>query len=168
MIGVEKPEVPMLMINSLCLILAISIGLYMHKRKNPQSNLLGDIKNALSAGLPYTIVISIFIYLFYTYIDPGYTEHKISERITAAEKYIANEDNWNKIKANPTYETFSKEQFLKAEMESATTFNSPKFVMIVSLLGGLLLGTFYSIFVSVIYRKVMFKEQTEALKKMNQ
>ncbi|MDX2362682.1 MAG: DUF4199 domain-containing protein [Crocinitomicaceae bacterium] len=155
--GIKGAEIALTMLNSLCLISAISVGLYLFKRQTSDSNALMDIKEGMSAGLPYTVIVSIFLYFFYNTIDPEYTKHKVEDRMTAVEEYIAEDANWANVKENSTYETYTKEEFLASERESAETFNSAKFVTIISLLGGLLLGTFYSIFVTAIYRKIVFR-----------
>ena len=156
--GIVDSQIPGTLINILCLLLAISVGLYLKKKEGNTGNALNDIKDGISAGLPYTLIISLFLYFFYGSVDKDFIDHKINERITAVDKYLENPNNWNQIKSeNSSYETYTIEQFKEEEAEKTRTFNSPKALMIMSMLGGLMLGVFYSIFVTIIYRKLLFR-----------
>ena len=48
-------------------------------------------------------------------------------------------------------------QFFTEEKTKIEAANSPKAILVMSLLGGLMLGTFYSILGTVIMRKVVFR-----------
>ncbi len=158
-LGMQDSQIPGTLTNILCLLLAISVGLFYEKlRAKEPSNALGDIKSAMTAGLPYTLIVSGFIYFFYGNIDADFTRHKVSERLVATEKQLENQETWDQFKAdNPDYETYTKEQFFEEEKTKIEAANSPKAIFIMSLLGGLMLGTFYSILVTAIYRKVVFR-----------
>lgn len=158
--GLRDSQVPGAMLNIFCLLLAISVGLYLAKRKSREkTNALDDIKSSMTAGLPYTLVVSGFLYLFYGNIDVDFTNHKVSERITAIEKQLAEPNVWAEFKQeNPDYETYSKEQFFKEEKTKIEAANSPKAILVMSLLGGLMLGTFYSILGTIIMRKIVFRQ----------
>lgn len=160
--GMEDSQIPGAMLNILCLLMSVSIGLYRVKsRRTEHINALGDIKDAMSAGLPYTLIVSGFIYFFYANIDREFTDHKISERLTAVEKKLAEPGEWEQFKKDyPDYETYSKEQFMKEEKSKIEAANNPRSVFVMSLLGGLMLGTFYSILVTAIYRKLIFRHST--------
>lgn len=157
--GMLDSQIPGTLINIFCLLAAISVGLFLSKSKKKEAtNALTDIKDGMSAGLPYTLIISAFLYFFYGTIDQDFTQHKINERITATEKMLGTEGEWEDFKmANPDYETYSKEQFLKEETEKIEAANSPRSIFVMSLLGGLMLGTFYSILVTAIFRKIIFR-----------
>ena len=157
--GMLDSQIPGTLTNILCLLLAISVGLFFSKlRAKEATNALGDIKAGMTAGLPYTLVVSGFIFFFYGNIDSEFTQHKISERLTATEKQLTDDGTWEQFKRdNPDYETYTKEQFFKEEKTKIEAANSPKAIFVMSLLGGLMLGTFYSILVTAIYRKVVFR-----------
>lgn len=157
--GMMDSQIPGAMINIFFLLAAISTGLYLTKLRNKeQSNALGDIKSAMTAGLPYTLIVSGFLYFFYGNIDREFTDHKITERITAIEKELAKPGEWEKFKKeNPDYETYSQAQFLSEETTKIKAANAPRSILIMSLLGGLMLGTFYSILVTAIMRRIIFR-----------
>jgi hypothetical protein len=79
--------VPLVMLNILGLLLAIAIGLYLQKiRETEETNTMVDLKNGMSAGLPYVLMVSIFIYFYYTKINPDYYAHQIAENEITIEK----------------------------------------------------------------------------------
>lgn len=155
--GMNDSLVPGIMLNTFLMLAAIAIGLYLTKVKQDDSNTLTDIKDAMSASLPYTVILSAFMYMYYDGIDTEFLEHRNSERMTAIEKSIEGEQ-WDIFrKENPNFETMSREEYLTQQQENTDLFLSPKSVALMNLLGGLVLGTFYSIFVAIIYRRVVFR-----------
>ena len=59
--------------------LTAAIALFMYRKKrygNPESNILTDIKAGLSVGLPYTLVVSFFLFFYYQDIYPEFNEKK--------------------------------------------------------------------------------------------
>lgn len=150
---------PLVLINMLLLTLAISIGLYLEKRKRKEaSNMLLDIKDGLSAGLPYTIVVSVFLYFYYSSIDPEYNRHQIDEAYTAIYNKVEDPVQLEEIrKENPEFEVLSKEEILtKAKDNLKQNFNA-QFTMTVSMLALLLFSTINSIFIAIIYRRLLFR-----------
>lgn len=151
--------IPSVLLNMLFLLLAISVGLFLHKRKQEeQGNALLDIKNAMSAGLPYLIVVSVFLYFYYDKIDPEFNQHQIAEAYTSIEKKLNNPKEFAEIKAsNEEFEVMTKEEILTKLKENLVRNYSASFTMTVSLLGLLLLATINSIFITIIYRKLIFR-----------
>lgn len=155
--GMVDSLVPGIMLNTFLMLAAIGIGLYLTKIKENDSNTLTDIKDAMSASLPYTIILSAFMYMYYDGIDSEFLEHRNSERMAAIEKSVEGEQ-WDTFrKENPNFETMTREEYIQQQQENTDLFLSPKSVALMNLLGGLVLGTFYSIFVAVIYRRVVFR-----------
>lgn len=148
-----------IMTNILCLLLSISVGLYLHKRKQTEyESALGDIKNAMSAGVPYILVVSIFLYFYYTKIDPEYNQHQRSEAAMQLEKLLDNPEDLVELKkANAEFEVMSKDQIRESIISNQEAMYSPQAVTTISLLGMLILGTFNSIFVTIVYRKLVFR-----------
>lgn len=152
---------PAILTNILFLLMSITVGLYLHKKNaTEETNALGDIKNAMSAGVPYTIIVSLFIYAYYSAIDTDYIKHQISERSMAMEKELNDPEQLAKVKAsNEDFEVMTKEEILvKGKENLKATFNAGA-TMTLSMLGMLVLSTINSIFVTVVYRKVVFKNQ---------
>ena len=150
---------PAILTNILFLLLAITIGLYLQKRNSTEeTSALGDIKNAMSAGVPYTIIVSLFIFTYYSKIDPGYIKHQIAERSMAMEKELDDPAQLKKINAsNEDFEVMTKEEILEKGKDNLKATFSAGATMTLSMLGMLVLSTINSIFVTVVYRRIVFK-----------
>lgn len=149
---------PAILTNILFLLSAISFGLFFHKRKETESNnALGDIKNGLSAGLPYTVIVSVFLYFYYTKIDPEFNRHQRSEAAMQLEKLLNDPEEFAKMKAsNADFEVMSKEQIRDSIITNQEAMYSPQAVTTIGLLGMLLLATVNSIFVTIVFRRLIF------------
>lgn len=148
-----------IMTNIFCLLMAITLGLYFHKRKETEyTNALGDIKSGLSAGLPYTIIVSIFLYFYYTKIDPEYNQHQRSEAAMQLEKLLDNPKDLKAMRAsNAEFEVMSVDQIRDSIISNQEAMYSAQAVTTISLLGMLILATFNSIFVTIVFRKLVFR-----------
>jgi len=151
---------PFVFMNMLFVTLAISIALYIKKRKQKEySNLLDDIKTAMIPGVIYTIVVSVFIYFYYQHIYPEFNTDKISEM----EIRMQDKNNINDLrKSNPEMENKSDEEIKSKVLKSINDYYSAKFSMTISLLGLLVFTTLNSIVLSLIFRRVIFKNHLGA------
>lgn len=151
--------VPSVMLNILGLLLAVSIGLFLQKRKDTEeTNAMYDIKNAMSAGLPYILIVSIFIYFYYSKINPEYYAHQIAENEIAIEKMVNNPLELKKFKeTQEDAEVMTKEEIEEKLKDSNKKGASPGFTATLSTLALLILSMLYSILVTVIYRQILFK-----------
>ena len=140
--------------------MAISLGLYFHKRQETEyTNALGDIKNGLSAGVPYILIVSIFLYFYYTKIDPEYNQHQRSEATMQLEKLLDNPKDLKAMReSNAEFEVMSVDQIRESIISNQEAMYSPQAVTTISLLGMLILATFNSIFVTIVFRKLVFRE----------
>lgn len=160
-----KEMLPVLvMLNILGVLLSIAIGLYLQKMRDTEgSNALRDIKNAMAAGVPYTIIVSIFMLLYYSKIDPEFNKKQIAEAEVAILKSLDSPEELKAMKeSNPSFEVMTKEEIYEDLRKAPQTWYSAKFTMTVGLLAMLLLSTINSIVVTVIYRKIMFRKIEEA------
>jgi hypothetical protein len=150
-----------IMTNILCLLLSIAVGLYLHKRKETEdSSALGDIKSAMSAGVPYILIVSLFLYLYYTKIDPEYNRHQRSEAAMQVEKLLNSPEDLAELrKSNAEFEVMSVDQMRESIISNSDAMYSPQAVTTVSLLGMLILATFNSIFVTIVLRKLVFRRE---------
>lgn len=152
---------PSLLINMLFLILAITVGLYIQKRRDTEeSNALRDIKNGLSAGVPYAILVSVFIYFYYSKIDPDFTKHKIAESTFELKKVLENPAKLKKLKeTNPDFEVMTEKQITKAVLKNTAGAYNPKSTGIMALAAMLLYSTINSVLITVVFRKVVFRQK---------
>jgi hypothetical protein len=157
--------VPAVLLNMLFVLASIAVGLYLHKRKaTDDSNALSDIKNGMTAGVPYAMIVSVFIYFYYSDIDPGFNQHQIAEAHMGVKKELEKPGGLEKAReSNPEFELLSKEQIYEKLKSGPAGFYKASSTMTLSMLALLLLATLNSIFVTVIYRRVVFKDVRRAV-----
>lgn len=154
--------VPLVLLNMFLLLAAISIGLYIQKLRDTETgNALRDIKNGMTAGVPYALVVSVFIYFYYAQIDPEYNAHQIAEREYALEEAMNDPKQFEEIKASdPDFEVLSKDEILKKFQSGFRASYSPNSVFSLSLLGLIVLSALNSIFITIIFRRIVFRNWT--------
>ena len=157
----EKSFIPSLFLNMFFLILAITIGLYLQKRKDTeQGNALKDIKSGMTAGFPYAILVSLFLYIYYAKVDPAYIESKIADREVLLDKIIKDPKQFQKLRdSNANYEVMTVKQIKKAEKNNGKSALSASNNATFAMLAMLLYSMFNSIFITIILRKIVFKNK---------
>jgi hypothetical protein len=151
---------PVILTNMFLLICAISVGLYLHKKQEgyKQGNALSDIKNGLTSGVIYTVMVSVFIFSYYSFINPEFNEHQISEIKTEIKKELDRPEGLKKIKASQdAFEVMTKEQIYKELIKGPETLYTAKSTFFITMLSLLLLSTLFSILITVIYRTILFR-----------
>lgn len=147
------------MTNMLMLIIAISIGLYLQKRKKVEDdNMLTDIKNGMASGVIYAFIVSGFLYFYYEKIDPDYNKKMIAEREMYFKTIVDDPVKFKELKdSNKDMEVMTKNEILEEFRKTPQMLFSGNFMMTFGMLSMLLLSTFYSIIITIIYRKVLFR-----------
>lgn len=142
-------------INMFLLTAAIAFSLFQLKRKEEESNLLNDIKNGMLAGVPYTLIVSIFLYFYYEKIYPEFNEKKIQE----IELRLSNPMTIKEIQtSNPAMENKNPQEIKRDVMANSISMYSAKFTMVISLLALVVYSTLNSMVIAIIYRKVVFRD----------
>ncbi len=152
--------VPGLM-NNLFLLSAISVGLYFEKKREGfgQGTALSDIKHSMIAGAPYALLVAIFMYFYYTDINPAYVETRISDRMDLVYNAMERESYVDSLKVqSPEYKVLTNEEIYNDIRISTVSAYSPKALLTFSLLGLMILGFTYSIFITVIFRKILLRD----------
>ncbi len=154
---------PAVLLNILGLLLAIAIGLFIQKmRDTEETNALLDIKNAMTAGFPYVVIVSVFIYIYYNNINPDFYKHQIAENEMTIYKMVNDPVQLKKFKASqPDAEVMTKEQIEKKLIANNKNGASAKNTAILSVLSLTVLATIYSLLVTMIFRKILFKRLKE-------
>ena len=157
----QKSFLPSLFLNMFFIILAITIGLYLQKRKEPeQGNALKDIKSGMTAGFPYAVLVSFFIYIYYAKVDPSFIEGKIADREAFLDKKIKNPQDFQILKnSNPDYEVMTVKQIRNIEIKNGKSALSASSDATFAMLAMLLYAMFNSIFITIILRKIVFKNK---------
>lgn len=148
-----------IMTNMLGLLVAVSVGLYLQKRKGIEDdNMLTDIKNGMLSGVVYSLIVSGFIYFYYEKIDIEYNQKLIAESEMNLKTVVDDAEKLKELKAsNEEFEVMTKEEIIEKQMETPRMLFSGKFTMTFGMLSMLMLSTLYSIVVTVIYRKILFR-----------
>ncbi len=149
------------LINNLFLLSAISVGLYFEKKREGfgQGTALSDIKHSMMAGAPYALLVAIFMYFYYTDINPAYVETRISDRMDLVYNAMERESYVDSLKVqSPEYKVLTNEEIYTDIRISTVSAYSPKALLTFSLLGLMILGFTYSIFITVIFRKILLRD----------
>ncbi len=149
--------------NILCLLMGMTIGTWIEKRRElaSENSALNDIKNTMGSGIVYTVLVSFLIYLYYAKIDPGYNERQLAIAEASVNKMLDDPKEMAKIKQNnPDLESLTREEIYEKAIANQKAMFSPGSTMTISLLGMLLLSTVNAIILTVIFRRVLFKQRT--------
>lgn len=158
----QKPEDLFLsvMINIFCLLATVTFSLYFYKKTEDQSgsSALGDMKKGMSAGMIYTLIVGIFIYVYYQKIDPSFNDN----RIAIADSEIAKDvSNPVKLKAykehNPELQSKTEEEIIEQLKKGPRLMFSASFTSTISFLALTVLTTLNSIIVTAILRRFIFR-----------
>lgn len=152
--------VPAVLLNMLFILAAISIGLYLQKLKQTEyTNALGDIKTGMTVGVPYAVVVSVFIYFYYAEIDPGFNEHQLAEREMALIKKLDKPNGLQTVQAgNPDLEVLSRKEILEKQKNSNGAIFNATSTMSLSMLSLLVLSAINSILITTIMRRIIFRD----------
>jgi hypothetical protein len=106
------------------------------------------------------MIVSIFIYFYYSEIDPEFNKHQIAEAHMGIKKELDKPNGLEKARAqNAEFEILSKEEIYEKLKTGPEGFYKASSTMTLSMLALLLLATLNSIFITVIYRKIVFRDQ---------
>lgn len=156
-----REQLPTLvLLNILGALLSIAVGLYLFKRNDTEDgNALRDIKNGMTAGVPYTIIVSVFLYFYYEKIDPEYNKKEIANAEMQILNALSTKKGLQEIQeSNQKYEVMGKKEIYAEMRQGPRNLYNSKFTMTISLLSLLLLVTINSIIISAIYRKLIFRK----------
>ena len=139
-------------------LLTCAIALFMYRKKRfdtAQSNILTDIKAGLTVGLPYTLVVSFFLFFYYQDIYPQFNANK---RAAYERKMDSKEEIAEIRKASSALENKSDAEIIAMARKNTAMMYDPQFTLSVSLLALLVYSTLNSLLIAVIYRRVEFRD----------
>jgi len=155
-----REKLPVLvLLNILGCLLSIAVGLYYFKKNDKEDgNALRDIKNGMTAGVPYTIIVSVFLYFYYEKIDPEYNKGEIANAEMQILNALSTKQGLREIQeSNQKYEVMGAKEIYAEMRQGPKNLYNAKFTMTISLLSLLLLATINSILISIIYRRLIFR-----------
>tara|TARA_Y100001934_G_C12027161_1_gene619604 strand:+ start:122 stop:715 length:594 start_codon:yes stop_codon:yes gene_type:complete len=146
--------------NSLCLliIVAYSILTAYNKIKHTSPSLIEDIKNGLKTSSIYAIIISVFIFSYYQWIDPSYPEIKKQQLLELTIQKEMSKIADEKMKENPDlYYNKSKEDLIEMQQDNIIDIMEPSKVFPITLFSLLMLGMVFSFLITALNRAVLSK-----------
>lgn len=149
------------MLNNLFLLAAISLGLYLEKKKEGfgVGTAFSDLKSAITAGMIYSVLISGFIFFYYNDIHPEFTQNRIDERIDALYTQMERPSFADSLRENNDAFVMLTDEEILSQIKTETVGNlSAKSSFIFSLLGLMILTLTYAIFITVIYQRILFRD----------
>jgi len=144
-------------INILLVLLAMVTGLWSEgKYTKPKRAYLEIVKSCLRPAAWYIILVTGFVFLYYSVIDKEYTKNLIEQRMEAVEKA-----DFKKIQENSVeYKDKTRDDFIDNEREYAEKIFSPFAVSTFTLFGMLLLSFFYSLVIAYVYKRFFINNLT--------
>ena len=144
----------MVAINLLFIILTIAAAMYRNFRSGKETLQFPDqMKVAMRAVSSYAIILTAFTFVYYSYIDAGFRQRKLDVFQYEIEQtdYDSMPDSENPMKVLGV----TKEEFIKGELEKASTFLSPFSQATLTIMAIMVVGLIYSL-VMVLFRLKLF------------
>jgi len=142
------------------LLVSIAGGVFMFKQNEnfAERSFLEDIKKAMQGGIMFTLLASGFIYIYHSKIDTSIIDEKVEAFIATVKKNVPDEKTYFELQKNdPTWKDKSYLDYMENQEDSARGFISAWSFSIIHTIVGMLLTVFFSIFVTVILRKVVLR-----------
>ncbi|NNE55700.1 MAG: hypothetical protein HKN32_06745 [Flavobacteriales bacterium] len=124
-----------------------------------ESNFLNDPVGTMRAAANYIIVIVVFSVAYYTLIDPSFDAFRVNEAAEFAQEQVNDPEYFEELKRrNPTIppET-TADEYVENARQQAMWFAKWHIRAGGSLLVLVLMSAFNSVFVTLLFRKVMLK-----------
>lgn len=149
-----------ILINIFLLLCSIAVGIYLSRKEDgfKQTPFLKDFKEAMQAGVVYTLVIAAFIYFYHENIDPSIKQGLIDARLEALHKDVPDEATFLvKYGDDEVWGEKSFDDFIENQEDQTRSMISTRSVVIFHLMGLLLFSFFYAFFATIILRKIVLK-----------
>lgn len=148
--------VPLILVNIMLILIAVIFGLRAFKKqqKTPEYNFAEDLKCTMRSASLYAIIISGFVFLYYSAIDKNFTEQIIERQFSDI-----TQEEFEEIKKKDPDMMRGKnlDDFKKLKREEMKLFTSPFITMTMTLVGLMMIGFFYSVLVTMAWPKFLSK-----------
>ena len=148
------------LINLFLLVSSISVGVFLTRKKSNFNDtiFLDDFKVSMQGGIVFTLVISMFTYFYYSKIETNLLPNFRTEKMAEKKKLIPDEAAFLEMrKENVFYKDKTYMDFLENEEDKGVLSMNTMIITIFHSFLGLLLTVFFSIFVTIILRKVVLR-----------
>ena len=144
-------------VNSLLLLIIVAYSIISEYKKSNNASFINDIKSGIQTTASYSIIIALFIFSYYRWINPEYPILKREQWI----ELINDEEHMNKlaqeqIKSNPEFFDGKSEGDL-IDMQESNIIDTlePSKALPITLFSLMLLGIIYSFFITAFNRLIL-------------
>lgn len=109
-----------------------------HRASNPNSDMKADVKSGMKSATMFALCLSVFTWIYYTYIDTHYFPLLIEDRVEMAMEAAAD---------NPEID-------VENVRKTGEVWFSPRTHSTITLFGLTITGALYSFFIALLMRKV--------------
>ena len=149
------------LVNIFLLLISIGVGVFLSKKKQSftESPVLEDFKVTMQGGIVFTIMISLFTYFYYSNIEVNLLEKFKVEKLKEKHELIPNEAAYIEMqKNNPNYKDRTYMDFIENEEDKGHFSMNAGIIGLGHAVVGMILTLFFSIFVTLILRKVVLRQ----------
>jgi hypothetical protein len=126
------------------------------KRTKAESNMLDDIKSTAKNTIKYVLLATFLIAAYYYVISPEEVDYRKSERTEMVMEALGTDEAFEELKqTQPELKNMKREELLQKELDNIEFIFSPFLQVTLSLIALLAAAIFYSILVTVLWRKLM-------------
>ncbi len=148
--------IPLILVNIMLILLAALFGLRAWKKqhKSNENNFLEDLKCTLRCISIYTIIVSSFVYIYYSSIDKNFKDHLVERQFAT----ITQEDYKEMQMKDPDMlRDKTLDDYKKLKKNEMQLFTSPFMTTTITMMGLMLIGFVYSILVSLAWPRFLNK-----------
>jgi len=148
-------------VNLFLLLASIAGGVFVVKKKENfiDRSFLEDFKYAMQGGIVFTILVSLFVYYYNLKMDTSIIDKKIAQRMENSDKNVPDEATYILLQKNdPTWQDKTFMDYKENQEDKFRGFISARAYALVHIVVGMLLTLFFSIFVTLILRKVVLRQ----------
>lgn len=118
--------------------------------------MLDDIRATAKSAVKYVLLATILIAAYYYVISPQEVEWRKQERVEMVQDALGSDEAFEDLKeTQPELNDMDRQELLKKEMDNIEFIFSPFLQVTLSLIALVAAAIFYSILVTVLWRKLM-------------
>jgi len=143
------------------LLASISGGVFVVKKKENfiDRSFLEDLKYAMQGGIIFTLFVSLFVYYYNLKMDTSIIDAKVALRMENSDKNVPDEATYKLLqKDDRTWQDKTYMDYKENQEDQYRGFISAKAFALVHVVVGMILTLFFSIFVTIILRKVVLRQ----------
>ncbi len=142
----------------LLLIVAFSILINFNRNKKGGLSMIVDLKMGITASAIYSVIISSFLFLYFSVLDPSYPEMRKQQIISGMQNQEAIDELNKSMEANPdNFAGKSSDDIQEMNYNNVEHMLSAKTVFPLALFSLFFLGMIYSFFVMAFNRMILSK-----------